>query len=60
MIFDFDFNSTIFQVMGKGMLKTEEIGNGAGSIQTKQLKRQLEVTQEDLYKMEKVSCYVLD
>ena len=55
MIFDFDFNSTIFQVMGKGMLKTEEIGNGAGSIQTKQLKRQLEVTQEDLYKMEKVN-----
>ena len=41
------------------MLKTEEIGNGAGSIQTKQLKRQLEVTQEDLYKMEKVCCQLL-
>ena len=52
----FDINTKLFQVMGKGMLKTEEIGNGAGSIQTKQLKRQLEVTQEDLYKMEKVSC----
>ena len=39
------------------MLKTEEFGgggNGGGNQQTKQLKRQLEATQEDLYKMEKV------
>ena len=45
--------------MGKGVLKTEEFsgGNGAGNMQTKQLKRQLEVTQEDLYKMEKVNSY---
>jgi len=48
-----EFEQLQAQVMGKGMLKTEEIGNGAGSIQTKQLKRQLEVTQDDLYKMEK-------
>ena len=42
--------------MGKGVLKSEEFGggHGAGNMQTKQLKRQLEVTQEDLYKMEKV------
>ena len=45
--------------MGKGVLKTEEFsgGNSAGNMQTKQLKRQLEVTQEDLYKMEKVDSY---
>ena len=42
-----------FQVVGKGtMVKTEDFGGGG--IQQKQLKRQLETTQEDLYKMEKV------
>ena len=46
--------------MGKGVLKSEEFGggNGAGNMQTKQLKRQLEVTQEDLYKMEKVFSFI--
>ena len=46
--------------MGKGVLKSEEFGggNGAGNMQTKQLKRQLEVTQEDLYKMEKVNSLI--
>jgi hypothetical protein len=50
------------QVIGKGMLKTEEFGgggNGGGNQQTKQLKRQLEATQEDLYKMEKVKTVFL-
>ena len=38
---------------GGGMLKTEEFGSGnVGG--TKHLKRQLEVTQEEMYKMEKV------
>ena len=43
------------------MLKTEEFGgggNGGGNQQTKQLKRQLEAAQEDLYKMEKVKSLV--
>ena len=43
------------------MLKTEEFGgggNGGGNQQTKQLKRQLEAAQEDLYKMEKVKLIV--
>ena len=38
------------------MVKAEDFGGGGsgGGIQQKQLKRQLETTQEDLYKMEKV------
>ena len=49
----------ISQVHGKGVTKTDEFGgsgNGSGNIQTKQLKKQLETAQDDLYKMEKVSC----
>ena len=56
-------NLRFLQVAGKGMLKTEEFGgsgNGGGNQQTKQLKRQLETTQEDLYKMEKVNILCLD
>ena len=48
----------ISQVHGKGVAKTDEFGgsgNGSGNIQTKQLKKQLETAQDDLYKMEKVS-----
>ena len=48
----------ISQVHGKGVTKTDEFGgsgNGSGNIQTKQLKKQLETAQDDLYKMEKVS-----
>ena len=49
----------ISQVHGKGVAKTDEFGgsgNGSGNIQTKQLKKQLETAQDDLYKMEKVSA----
>ena len=48
----------ISQAHGKGVAKTDEFGgsgNGSGNIQTKQLKKQLETAQDDLYKMEKVS-----
>ena len=52
------FQTLISQVHGKGVAKTDEFGgsgNGSGNIQTKQLKKQLETAQDDLYKMEKVS-----
>ena len=53
------FKTLISQVHGKGVAKTDEFGssgNGSGNIQTKQLKKQLETAQDDLYKMEKVSA----
>merc|ERR1711997_556362 len=47
-----EFEQLQAQVHGKGVAKTDEFG-GSGNIQTKQLKKQLETAQDDLYKMEK-------